>query len=154
MAYPLQHSLEDVLGPTAPARDLTASKTAMIIDRDGSQITGFVLTQPSGGVGIVDKSAVRWLTKDDLWWLMHVSESPLQDPKCERCGMEMKYHSETCTTGGQRTEDRGQKGCHLPYDLTLEVRALHRQRVASQQALWALAWLVLAGSVAWVVFGN
>jgi hypothetical protein len=76
---PAVHSsgLLAVLGGTAPAKDMTALKAAAIIDRDGGQVTGFIITQPSGDVGIVDKSAVRWLSKAELWWLMHESESPL-----------------------------------------------------------------------------
>jgi hypothetical protein len=62
-----------VLGDNAPARDLTASKTADCIKRDGSQITGFVVTDQWGGIGIIDKSAVRWLTNKEMWWLMHDS---------------------------------------------------------------------------------
>lgn len=62
-----------VLGDNAPARNLTASKTADCIKRDGSQITGFVVTDQWGGIGIIDKSAVRWLTNKEMWWLMHDS---------------------------------------------------------------------------------
>ena len=61
------------LGEDAPARDLTASKAADCSNRDGSQITGFVVTDQWGGIGIIDKSAVRWLTKREMWWLMHDS---------------------------------------------------------------------------------
>lgn len=59
------------LGADAPSADLTAKKTASILDRDGGQITGFVITQPSGNIGIVDKGAVRWLDKEEMWRLMH-----------------------------------------------------------------------------------
>ena len=62
-----------VLGDNAPARNLTASKTADCIKRDGSQVTGFVVTDQWGGIGIIDKSAVRWLTNKEMWWLMHDS---------------------------------------------------------------------------------
>lgn len=63
--------LRAALGLGAPARDLTASKTAFAIERDGSQITGFVVTDKEGSVGIIDKSACRWLTRQEMWELMH-----------------------------------------------------------------------------------
>jgi hypothetical protein len=69
----VQRLLFAVLGDGAPSRDLTASKTADCIKRDGSQITGFVVTDKWGGIGIIDKSAVRWLTDKEWWWLMHTS---------------------------------------------------------------------------------
>lgn len=71
---PNQAFLKDFLRD-APAADLTAMKTASILRRDGSQITGFVVTHPQHGtVGIIDKSAVRWLDKGGWWWLMHESD--------------------------------------------------------------------------------
>lgn len=79
--------LSAVLGESAPARDLTAAKTADCLKRDGSQITGFVVTDPAGGVGIIDQSAVRWLKSKELWWLMHTS--------AERGGdLDAKEHAE------------------------------------------------------------
>lgn len=46
--------------------------------RDGYNITGFVLCHPvTGNRCIVEMSACRWLTNDEMWWLMHISESPL-----------------------------------------------------------------------------
>jgi len=44
-----------------------------MVDEGGYQVTGFVITNHLGGIGIVDKSAVRWLTGDEMWWLMHDS---------------------------------------------------------------------------------
>lgn len=78
-----------VLGESAPSRDLTASKTADCIKRDGSQITGFVVTDQWGGIGIIDKSAVRWLTNKEMWWLMHTSAErggDLDTANAERSG--------------------------------------------------------------------
>ena len=65
-----KQELLHVLGG-APASDLTASKTIHCIGRDNSEITGFVLTEPNGRIGIVDKSAVRWLSSQEMWSLMH-----------------------------------------------------------------------------------
>lgn len=73
-------SLQSVLGD-APAKALTADKTRTIIKRDGSQITGFVVTGKYGNICIIDKSAVRWLSKDEHWWLMHDSKSPIDAEK-------------------------------------------------------------------------
>ena len=62
----------------AQAADLTAEKSAVVMKRDGYNITGFVLCHPvTGNRCIVEMSACRWLTKDESWWLMHISESPL-----------------------------------------------------------------------------
>jgi len=51
--------------------NLTVKKVEHIIQRDNSVITGFVLTDKSGNVAIVDKAAVRWLSKDEWWKLFH-----------------------------------------------------------------------------------
>lgn len=61
----------------APAAELTIEKVKQCIKRDGSKITGYVLTDKHGDVAIIDKSAVRWLGQSELWWLMHDSESPI-----------------------------------------------------------------------------
>ena len=37
-------------------------------------VTGFVVTSKTGLSALVYKSAVRWLTHDDMWWLMHESD--------------------------------------------------------------------------------
>ena len=57
--------------------ELTAKKTAWMMERDKMQVTGFVVTSPTGLIGIVDKSAVRWLTDKEMWWLMHDSPTPI-----------------------------------------------------------------------------
>lgn len=57
------------------AADLTAEKSAVVMKRDGYNITGFVLCHPvTGNRCIVEMSACRWLTKDESWWLMHISK--------------------------------------------------------------------------------
>ena len=50
---------------------LTAEKTANIIERDNSVITGFVVTDKYGDVGIIDKGAVRWIDKKQFFKEMH-----------------------------------------------------------------------------------
>ena len=70
---PGKDSLLAVLGESARSRNLTAEKTSICMERDGSQVTGFVVTDKNGGVGIIDKSACRWLEPDEMWWLMHDS---------------------------------------------------------------------------------
>lgn len=65
--------------PSAPARDLTIEKVKQVVSRDSAKVTGAMLTLPDGSSAIIDKSAVRWLSKDEWWWLMHVSESPIND---------------------------------------------------------------------------
>lgn len=66
-------ALVAVLGDVQAAR-LTADKTATVVRRDGYQITGFVLCHPeTGNRCIIEMSACRWLTNEESWWLMHVS---------------------------------------------------------------------------------
>jgi hypothetical protein len=55
-------------------KNLTIEKTAEIIKRDGSVITGFVVTDKYGNVGIIDKGAVRWIDKAKFYGMMHVDE--------------------------------------------------------------------------------
>ena len=65
------------LGDVQAAR-LTAEKSETVQKRDGYQITGFVLCHPETGARcIVEMSACRWLSKEESWWLMHESESPI-----------------------------------------------------------------------------
>lgn len=73
-----------VMGVNAPAKQLTAHKTEWVMARDKSSITGFVITDKDGRVAIIDKSACRWLTKEELWWLMHDSKSPLMTTNAAR----------------------------------------------------------------------
>ena len=56
--------LLSILGENAQSKNLTAKKTNEIMQRDKSVITGFVVTDPSGNIGIVDKSVVRWISKE------------------------------------------------------------------------------------------
>lgn len=41
------------------------------MERDGSVVTGFVLTDKAGGVGIVNQSAVRWLSQSEMQTVMN-----------------------------------------------------------------------------------
>jgi len=66
-----ESTLLTMLGENAQAADLTAHKTAFAMHRDKSIITGFVVTSPNGEVGIIDKSAVRWLSQDEWWNFFH-----------------------------------------------------------------------------------
>jgi hypothetical protein len=53
---------------------LTIEKTAEIIKRDGSVITGFVVTDKYGNVGIIDKGAVKWIDKAKFYGMMQGDE--------------------------------------------------------------------------------
>ena len=73
-----------VLGLNAMGRYLTSRKAEEMLKHDDRQITGFVMTDKFGNIGIVDKSAVRWLKKSEMWWLMHESnELPPSTPNVE-----------------------------------------------------------------------
>ncbi len=52
----------------------TAVKTAEIIERDGSVVTGFVVTDKYGNVGIIDKGAVKWIDKVKFYGMMQGDE--------------------------------------------------------------------------------
>ena len=68
----------------AQSADLTAMKMASIVNRSGHQITGFVACHPETHERcIVEMSACRWLTNGEMWWLMHVSESPFNDSSAD-----------------------------------------------------------------------
>ena len=78
---PTRLSSSDLLAVlrNAPSANLTAMKTASIINRSGHKITGFVVSHPETQERcIVEMSACRWLTNEEMWWLMHVSKSPLK----------------------------------------------------------------------------
>jgi hypothetical protein len=69
-----EQDLLSILGENAQSKNLTAKKTNEIMQRDKSVITGFVVTDASGNVAIVDKSAVRWMSKDQLWQFFHSNQ--------------------------------------------------------------------------------
>ena len=50
---------------------LTIKKTLEIMERDQSFVTGFIVTSKDGDIAIVNNSAVRWMSKENLWNLMH-----------------------------------------------------------------------------------
>lgn len=74
---PTAEQLEAVIAEKGHPR-LTAGKAAVVAARDGWEVTGFVLSCPrSGRRAIVERSAVRWLSAEEMWWIMHDSPSPL-----------------------------------------------------------------------------
>ena len=87
-----EQDLLSILGENAQSKNLTAKKTNEIMQRDKSVITGFVVTDAYGNVAIVDKSAVRWMSKDQLWQFFHSDQQinnmteQLNNAMCERCG--------------------------------------------------------------------
>ena len=75
--------LREILGD-AQSADLTAKKAHLVMERAGYhgqyEITGFVLCSPDGHRCIVESSAVRWLDRDEMRWLMHDAKSPIHLP--------------------------------------------------------------------------
>ena len=69
-------ALLEILGDIQAA-SLTAQKTVSVQERDGYEITGFVLSSTDGSRCIIEKSAVRWISKEEMWWLMQISEKPI-----------------------------------------------------------------------------
>jgi hypothetical protein len=64
--------LMQALAPDAQARELTAHKTATVVNGNPSwRVTGFVVTSADGTVGVIDKSACRWFGRANFWKLMH-----------------------------------------------------------------------------------
>jgi hypothetical protein len=64
-----------LLGDTLFSHRLTAQKAVTLMENNGMTMTGFVLTQlgvaEPGRIAVVDKSACRWLTRDELQDFMH-----------------------------------------------------------------------------------
>lgn len=71
-----QQQAESVLGLTNDR--LTEDKAAHIMRRDGYTVTGYVLALEDGHRCVVEKSAVRWLSKDEMWNVMHPREDDQQ----------------------------------------------------------------------------
>ncbi len=73
-----KQQLETLL-KTSVNSGLTAQKVAEKIE-DGYQISGLVIVNPKTGERcIIDSSAGRWLSSKEMQWLMHESESPLNN---------------------------------------------------------------------------
>jgi len=71
-----KQQLETILKSSVNCR-LTAQKVAEKIN-DGYEISGLVIVKPETGERcIIDSSAGRWLSNEEMQWLMHESESPL-----------------------------------------------------------------------------
>jgi hypothetical protein len=66
--------LMSIMGEFDFKNELTAEKTSQIIERDGSVVTGFVVTDKYGDVGIIDKGAVKWIDKDKFYGMMQGDE--------------------------------------------------------------------------------
>jgi len=70
----IESELISILRDSKFKKELTAKKTAELIEDKKYVVTGFVVTDKNGDVGIVDKSAVRWLDKHDFFSMMHEYE--------------------------------------------------------------------------------
>lgn len=69
---------------------LTDEKANHIIARDGFKLTGVVLSKPDGARCIVEMSAVRWLTNDEMWAILHpVQPESIASAHFERIGLAM-----------------------------------------------------------------
>lgn len=65
---------------------LTGYKAKGIYDRGEHELTGVVMRhKTTGEMCIVELSAVRWVSKDDSWTLMHPS------PDVQAAGMKLGY---------------------------------------------------------------
>jgi len=56
---------------TSSGARLTLMKSADICASHGFEVSGFVLCHPDGRRCLVEKSAVRWLSNEEMWDLMH-----------------------------------------------------------------------------------
>jgi hypothetical protein len=79
--------LLDIVTNTERNNMLTAEKTANIIERDNSDITGFVVTDKYGNVGIINKGAVKWIDKQEFFVMMQgeTNEQPKKSNLCTAC---------------------------------------------------------------------
>lgn len=66
--------LLDIVTDKERSNVLTAVKTAEIIERDGCVVTGFVVTDKYGNVGIIDKAAVKYIDKAKFYNMMQSDE--------------------------------------------------------------------------------
>jgi len=69
-----ESELLSILSDSKFKKELTAKKTAELLESKKYVVTGFVITDVNGDIGIVDKSAVRWLDKHDFFSMMHENE--------------------------------------------------------------------------------
>lgn len=69
-----ESELLSILSDSKFKKELTAKKTAELLESKKYVVTGFVITDVNGDIGIVDKSAVRWLDKRDFFSMMHEYE--------------------------------------------------------------------------------
>lgn len=53
---------------------MTRNKVEILLDSKNFEISGQVLTRNDGQRAIVELGAVRWLTNDEMWSLMHPSQ--------------------------------------------------------------------------------
>ena len=84
--------LLDIVTNTERSNILTAEKTATIIERDNVDITGFVVTDKYGNVGIINKGAVKWIGKQEFFAMMQEETKPsitneqlMQHILCPKC---------------------------------------------------------------------
>ena len=84
--------LLDIVTNTERSNILTAEKTATIIERDAVDITGFVVTDKYGNVGIINKGAVKWIGKQEFFVMMQEETKPsitneqlMQHILCPKC---------------------------------------------------------------------
>ena len=79
--------LLDIVTDTERSNILTAEKTATIIERDAVDITGFVVTDKYGNVGIINKGAVKWIGKQEFFVMMQeeTKEQPNKSNLCAAC---------------------------------------------------------------------
>ena len=69
--------LLDIVKDKERCNVLTAEKTADIIERDNSEITGFVVTDKTGNICIINKGAVKWIGKQEFFVMMQGDEKQL-----------------------------------------------------------------------------
>ena len=99
--------LLDIVTNTERSNILTAEKTATIIERDAVDITGFVVTDKYGNVGIINKGAVKWIGKQEFFAMMQeetkpsiTNEEPKNNNLCAACfeGTMIKDNNNVCLT--------------------------------------------------------
>jgi len=74
----MKKKLEEILTADHNSR-MTAKKVVEKLEC-GYEISGLVIIKPETGERcIIEMSAGRWLNKEEMRWLMHESESPLNN---------------------------------------------------------------------------
>ncbi|MGK2829186.1 hypothetical protein ACSI5F_03655 [Ralstonia pseudosolanacearum] len=128
---------------------LTEEKTAHIAQCDGFAFSGYVLAKGDGARCIVEKSAVRWLSKDEMWAVMHPPEAAQQqaEPVCKN-GADCSA-AQHCVHGCKSVEQQPEPGADEPVTMR-EINAAWDafNKLIDQNDTWRMSAAIAAARAA------